>query len=77
MTKILIASNNPGKLVEIQVLLTPEAGLQNIELILPRQLGLDLEVVEDGQTYAENAILKARAYHPHLFGGHPHPLTDP
>ncbi len=62
MTKILIASNNPGKLVEIQALLTPETGLQNVELVLPRQLGLNLQVVEDGQTYAENASLKACAF---------------
>ena len=63
MAKILIASNNPGKLVEIQALLTPETGLKEIELLLPRQLGLVLDVVEDGQTYADNAALKAMAYY--------------
>jgi XTP/dITP diphosphohydrolase len=63
MAKILIASNNPGKLVEIQALLVPESGLQNVELVMPREQGLALDVVEDGQTYAENAALKAQAYY--------------
>jgi len=63
MTKLLIASNNPGKLVEFEALLHPAAGLDWVELILPRQIGLVLDVVEDGQTYAENAALKAQAYY--------------
>jgi XTP/dITP diphosphohydrolase len=63
MAKILIASTNPGKLVELQALLTPDTGLQSVELILPRDLGLALDVVEDGATYAENAALKAMAYY--------------
>lgn len=63
MTKLLIASNNPGKLVEFEALLHPAAGLDRVELILPRQIGLVLDVVEDGQTYAENAALKAQAYY--------------
>jgi XTP/dITP diphosphohydrolase len=63
MAKILIASNNPGKLVEFQALLTPESGLDRVEWMLPRQFGLVLDVVEDGETYAENASLKAMAYY--------------
>ncbi len=63
MTRILIASNNRGKLVEIQALLEPVAGLSGVELILPQQLGLGLDVVEDGQTYAQNAALKALAFY--------------
>jgi XTP/dITP diphosphohydrolase len=58
MTPLLLASNNPGKLVEMQALLD---GLP-IQLQLPRELGLDLHVPEDGLTYAENAALKARAF---------------
>ncbi len=63
MFKLLIASNNRGKLGEIQALLGPAAGLSELELILPRQLGIELDVVEDGLTYAENASLKAMAYY--------------
>lgn len=58
MTKILLATNNKGKLVEMQSLLEG-AGM---ELVTPRQLGLDLEVEENGRTYAENAALKGRAF---------------
>ncbi len=56
MAKLLLASTNPGKLLEIQDL------LPGFELLLPQALGLDLEVEETGHTYAENAGLKARAY---------------
>lgn len=63
MTRILIASNNRGKLVEIQALLALASGLSGVELILPHHLGLVIEVVEDGQTYAQNAALKAQAFY--------------
>ncbi len=33
-----------------------------IELITPSQINLDLDVIEDGQTYAENATKKAVAF---------------
>lgn len=56
MTPILLASTNRGKLVEIQAL------MRDFDLILPQQLGLSLEVVEDGLTYAENAARKALAF---------------
>ncbi|MBS1250045.1 MAG: dITP/XTP pyrophosphatase [Chloroflexi bacterium] len=56
--KLLLATNNAGKQKEICALL--EA--LEIELILPREIGLDLDVTEDGETYRENAALKARAF---------------
>ena len=58
MQKLLIATGNRGKLKEIQALLE---GL-DVELVTPRDIGLELEVHEDGQTYAENAGKKALAY---------------
>jgi XTP/dITP diphosphohydrolase len=58
MRKLLIATGNRGKVKELQTLL---ASLE-VELITPKDIGLDLEVVEDGLTYAENAGKKARAY---------------
>ncbi|MBN1484091.1 MAG: tRNA (guanosine(37)-N1)-methyltransferase TrmD [Chloroflexia bacterium] len=57
-TRLLLATNNPGKLREYRALL---AGLP-IELVTPAELGLELEVEESGQSYAENAALKARAF---------------
>ncbi len=58
MNKLLIATNNQGKIEELQQLLAD----LNIELVTPSQIGLDLDVVEDGLTYAENATKKAVAF---------------
>ncbi len=58
MNKLLIATNNAGKMKEMQALL---AGLQ-VELVTPADVGIDLNVTEDGKTYAENAEKKAVAF---------------
>ncbi len=55
--KVVLASRNPHKLVEISRI-TEKFG---IELILQSQLGLDIEVEETGTTFEENSLLKARA----------------
>ena len=56
--ELLIATHNRGKLREYADLL---AGL-SLALVTPDDLGLDLAVVENGATYADNARLKATAY---------------
>jgi len=58
MAQLLLATNNRGKRVEIQSLLQD----LDLELLIPVDLGLTLEVEETGQTYAENAGLKAKAF---------------
>lgn len=58
MNKLLIATNNDGKIKELHELLDD----LGIELVTPSQIGLDLDVVEDGLTYAENATRKALAF---------------
>ncbi len=58
MKKLLIATNNKGKLKEFQDLLKDTG----IELITPPDINLDLEVEEDGITYTENAAKKAKAF---------------
>jgi len=55
---LLIASTNPGKLIEIGALLDDLP----IRLVLPADIGIWLHVEETGSTYAENAALKAAAY---------------
>ena len=55
---LLIATNNKGKVKELQDLLKG----MGLELITPAQIGLDLDVIEDGSTYAENASKKAVAF---------------
>ena len=58
MTRLLLATNNPGKVREMRRLLAGEP----FEVVTPAELGIALEVVEDGEGYAENATLKARAF---------------
>lgn len=58
MNKLLIATNNNGKVLELQDLLKGSG----IEFITPAQLNLELDVEEDGTTYAENASKKAIAF---------------
>ncbi|MFR8332587.1 MAG: non-canonical purine NTP pyrophosphatase [Oscillospiraceae bacterium] len=55
--KVVLASKNPHKLVEISAILKP----LNIELVLESDLGVDVEVEETGQTFEENSFLKAHA----------------
>jgi XTP/dITP diphosphohydrolase len=55
---LLIATNNKGKVGELQALLKDI----RIELITPSEINLDLDVIEDGSTYAENASKKAIAF---------------
>ena len=56
MTKqIVLASNNAGKLKELNALFTPF----NIEVINQGQLNV-ADAVEDGLSFIENAIIKAR-----------------
>ncbi len=58
MNKLLIATNNEGKVTELQDLLTGTG----IQLVTPADIQLDLDVEEDGSTYAENASKKAIAF---------------
>ena len=58
MSKLLVATQNRGKTREIEALLAD----LDMELVTPLQLGLNLNVEESGQTYAQNAALKAIAF---------------
>ena len=55
MQKLIIASNNPGKLREFQFLLQP----LGIEVLTQAQLGI-AEAEEPHATFVENALAKAR-----------------
>jgi XTP/dITP diphosphohydrolase len=58
MKKLLIATNNKGKVKELQDLLK-DTGLV---IVTPADINLILDVEEDGTTYAENAAKKAIAF---------------
>ena len=55
--KFVLASHNKGKLAEMQAVL---AGL-GVEVVMPAELGITVDVEETGETFAENAALKAKA----------------
>lgn len=58
MTRLLLATTNPGKQAEFRRLL---AGL-GAQVVTPEELGIELAVDEPHDTYAENAVAKADAY---------------
>ena len=55
--KVVLASKNPHKLVEISKI-TEKFGF---ELILQSELGVDIDVEETGTTFEENSFIKAEA----------------
>jgi XTP/dITP diphosphohydrolase len=55
MKRLVLASSNAGKLAELQPLL---AGA-GYELLTQRELGVS-DAIEDGRTFVENALIKAR-----------------
>jgi len=55
---LLLATTNPGKLAELRALLRGTgADLKDL-----RQMGIEIEVPEEGLNYGENAIAKSVAY---------------
>lgn len=56
LMKILIGTNNAHKAQEIRDML-PEH-----EIVRPKDIGLDIEVDENGTTFEENAKIKAKAF---------------
>jgi len=58
VARLLVATNNPGKVREFEELFV---GLP-VQIVFPAQVGLTLEVDESGRTFEENARIKALAY---------------
>ena len=58
MAKLLIATNNPGKLREFTEILTPHG----CTIVTLKDLGITEKPPEDGETFAENSLLKANFY---------------
>lgn len=57
MKKIIFATGNEDKMKEIRMILA-DAGY---EILSMKQAGIDIDIVEDGTTFEENAIIKATA----------------
>ena len=62
MKKLFIASNNAHKIEEIKDILVRN-GINDIEILCPSDFDDKDEPVEDGNTFAENAYIKAKFYH--------------
>ena len=57
MTKLVLASRNAKKIGELRTLLS---SLGDIEVLSLDDIGFHEEIVEDGKSFAENALIKAR-----------------
>ncbi len=57
--RILFATGNEGKMREVRMILA-DLGL---EVLSMREAGIGMEIEEDGLTFEENAVIKARAVH--------------
>lgn len=57
--KIVIASGNKHKIDELQAIL--KKYIPEIEVLSMKEVGIDDDIIEDGTTFEENAMIKARA----------------
>lgn len=57
MKKIIFATGNAGKMKEIRNILSDLP----VQVLSMREVGIQTDIVEDGKTFAENAVIKARA----------------
>lgn len=57
MKKIIFATGNAGKMKEIRNILSDLP----VQVLSMKEVGIQTDIVEDGKTFAENAVIKARA----------------
>ena len=62
MQKIIFATGNAGKMKEIRMILADlRINGEEVEILSMKEAGIDAEIIEDGRTFVENAIIKAKA----------------
>lgn len=59
MERIIFATGNEGKLKEIRMILKDLP----YEIVSMKEAGCDADIVENGKTFEENALIKARTIH--------------
>lgn len=57
LKRIIFATGNEGKLREIRMILSD----LDVEVLSPGEAGVEVDVEENGTTFEENAVIKARA----------------
>jgi len=63
MRTILLATGNPDKARELKTMLGADFEVQTM-----KDVGIDIDIIEDGQTYEANALIKVRALQPLVKG---------
>ena len=58
--KIVFASGNAHKIKEVEKILSECAGENTFEILSLKDIGFTGDIVEDGSTFEENALIKAR-----------------
>lgn len=56
MKRIIFATKNKGKIAEINEIMKD----LNVEVVSMEEAGIDVDIVEDGTTFEENAIIKVK-----------------
>lgn len=56
MNRIIFATTNDGKMKEIKAILSE----LNVDVVSLKEAGIHINIVEDGETFEENAIIKAK-----------------
>ena len=59
VTEVVLVSHNPHKIVEMQDMLSKFCA--SVRVLSASQIGLTDEIEENGTTFEENALIKARA----------------
>ena len=57
MTKIILATNNKGKIKEVKEICKD----MQVEIVSMKEAGIDIDIEENGTTFEENALIKAEA----------------
>jgi len=57
MEKLIFATGNKNKLIEIKDIMVDSG----YEIVSMKEAGVDIDIIEDGTTFEENALIKARA----------------
>ncbi len=62
MQKIIFATGNAGKMKEIRMILSDlKAAGEEVEILSMKEAGTEPDIEENGKSFAENALIKARA----------------
>lgn len=61
MKRVIFATGNAGKLREIKEIMSD----MDVEILSMKEAGISVDIVEDGTTFEENALIKAKAIAAH------------